>query len=71
MTLVDIANALKSKDKHMYIPDEDDFGPDDIVVDTYGTKVKGSTMVTISSTEEVPAYVAANNGIVFVAPRKK
>ena len=66
--LIDIANAL---DKDMYASDDDyeeDYGPDDMVEDDFGTMVPGSTMVNVSSTEELPAYVAANYGIPFVAP---
>ena len=69
--LIDIANAL---DKDMYASDDDyeeDFGPDDMVEDTFGTMVPGATMVNVSSTEELPAYQAANYGIPFVAPGKK
>lgn len=67
--LIDIANALNDKD--MYASDDDyeeDFGPDDMVEDTFGTMVPGATMVNVSSTEEIPAYQAANYGIPFVAP---
>ena len=67
--LIDIANALNDKD--MYASDddyEDDFGPDDMVEDDFGTMVPGATMVNVSSTEEIPAYQAANYGIPFVAP---
>lgn len=70
--LIDIANALNDKD--MYASDDDyeeDFGPDDMVEDDFGTMVPGATMVNVSSTEELPAYQAANYGIPFVAPNCK
>ena len=67
--LIDIANALNDRD--MYASDDDyeeDFGPDDMVEDDFGTMVPGATMVNVSSTEEMPAYQLANYGIPFVAP---
>ena len=67
--LINIANALNDRD--MYASDDDyeeDFGPDDMVEDIFGTMVPGATMVNVSSTEELPAYQAANYGIPFVAP---
>ena len=72
--LVSIGKAIEAqeaKGNYYYDKENGDFGPDDMVEDTFGTMVPGATMVNVSSTEEIPAYQAANYGIPFVAPGKK